>query len=87
MSDLATAVAEKLTKESLGREDVEQVLRAARVTLSAAAPTPVRLRVARVEFRGTKRFEDGAAVAEASAGASITAGKYCFRCERSWLDS
>lgn len=56
MSELARAVAEKL-KGAVSEQDVDVILREARVTTSATVPTPVRLRVLSVTFSGVKRLK------------------------------
>ncbi|WP_143532119.1 hypothetical protein [Saccharothrix sp. ALI-22-I] len=55
MSELGRAVTEKL-KGAVPEEEVEVILRDSRVTVSAAVPTPVRLRVEEIEFSGVKRL-------------------------------
>jgi hypothetical protein len=56
VSELGRAVAQRL-KGAVPEEEIETVLRGARVAGSAVVPTPVRLRVQEVRFSGVKRFE------------------------------
>lgn len=56
MSELGRAVAQRL-KGAVPEEEVETILRDARVAGSAIVPTPVRLRVQEVRFAGVKRLE------------------------------
>lgn len=74
MSELSRAVTDRL-KGAVPEQEVEDILREARVTTAAAVPTPVRLRVLEVAFSGAKRLEpahrDGA-------GDTVTAQPFEF---------
>ncbi|MDQ1250280.1 MAG: hypothetical protein QG597_4659, partial [Actinomycetota bacterium] len=76
MSELGRAVAAKLKAYEL--DEVEEVLREARISTAATVPKPVRLRVEQVAFHGIKRLrvptqKDTATDAAASGGEEVKA--------------
>jgi hypothetical protein len=70
VSTLVDAVLERVTKRGIEVtvERVEQILADLEISTSATTGVPVRLRVARLHFSGTKKLRSRADVAEASGG-------------------